>query len=103
MRHSAMKSSEPSAKLGFNFVAGPDCGVSSPSGSIYQSGAIENALRSAYKPEELFGLRNVEQVSSTWPRVAVTTTVESNCWLLANYNQGDSKRYLKPRIATFEA
>lgn len=73
------------------------------SGSIYQSDAIENALRGAYKPEELFGLRNIEQVSSSWPRVAVTTTVETDCWLLANYNQGDSKRYLKSGIATYEA
>ena len=74
------------------------------SGSIYDSDTIESSLRGAYKPEKLFGLRNVEHVcSSSWPRVAVTTTVETDCWLLANYNQGDSKRYLKSGVATYEA
>jgi hypothetical protein len=74
------------------------------SGFIYDSDTIESALCGAYKLENLFGLGNVEHVcSSSWPRVAVTTTVETDCWLLANYNQGDSKRYLKSGIATYEA
>ena len=74
------------------------------SGSIYDSGTIERALRGAYKPGMLYGLGNVEHVcSSSWPRVAVTTTVDNDCWLLANYNQGDSKRYLKSGVATYEA
>jgi hypothetical protein len=74
------------------------------SGSIYDSDTIKNSLDNAYKREKLFGLRNVENVcSSSWPRVAVTTTVETDRWLLANYNQGDSKRYLKSGVATYEA
>lgn len=65
--------------------------------SIYKTEPLEEAMKEILRVKRLFGYR------SNASRVAVTTTVDSNCHLLANYNWGDGKRYLNSNIDTWHA
>ncbi|KAK6531863.1 hypothetical protein TWF694_003028 [Orbilia ellipsospora] len=59
--------------------------------SWYWTANIKKALKDAFgkkAPSQLSGLRN-------HCRVAVTTTVGQQCKLIANYNKGDTDKYLK--------
>ncbi|RYP11186.1 hypothetical protein DL764_000211 [Monosporascus ibericus] len=71
----------------------------------YQTECIETALESAYRPtKDLFGLGSFNHAcQSSWPLVAVTTTVDAETWLFANYNDGDSTRYLGSSVGSFVA
>lgn len=71
-------------------------------GSIYKSDIFEEALKSAYGSVELFGLRNeTHQRPQHLARVAVTTTVDTECRLLTNYRWGDDKTYLGSHCRTW--
>jgi len=73
-------------------------------GSIYETGPLERALQKAYPSKGLFGLRRgTEGRLCNLARVAVTTTVNSECKLFANYNCGNSKYYLNSETNTWEA
>lgn len=65
--------------------------------SIYKTEPFESALRTLFGRKRLFGHRGNSS------RVAVTTTVDTKCRLLANYNWGDGKRYLDSNISTWAA
>ena len=65
--------------------------------SIYQTGPLEEAMKEILRVKRLFGHHGNAS------RVAVTTTVDSDCRLLANYNWGDGKRYLNSNIDTWQA
>ena len=72
-------------------------------GSIYESGPLERALRLAYQEELLFGLRPASKShSQNTPRVAITTTVQSERKLFTNYNCGGTRNYLKSNSRTWE-
>ncbi|KAK3936131.1 hypothetical protein QBC46DRAFT_367088 [Diplogelasinospora grovesii] len=65
--------------------------------SIYETEPLEESMKHIFREKQLFGHR--ENAS----RVAVTTTVDSEFRLLANYNWGDGKRYLNSNIYTWHA
>lgn len=63
-------------------------------GSVYDTTRFEEVLKTAFSDELFFGTctfvaqdRNPSQLP-IWPRVAVTTTVDTECKLFANYNTG---------------
>ncbi|KAF3808981.1 hypothetical protein GCG54_00011173 [Colletotrichum gloeosporioides] len=66
--------------------------------SIYKTSQFEATVRSAFGPQptQVFGRTN-----ST--RVAVTTTVESKTMLIANYNLGDSEKYMRSELPLWRA
>lgn len=65
--------------------------------SIYQTEPLQNAMKNVLGRKLLFGH------GGNASRVAVTTTVESGSFLLANYNWGDGKRYLNSNVDTWFA
>jgi hypothetical protein len=65
--------------------------------SIYKTGPLEEAMKQILRVKRLFGYHGNAS------RVAVTTTVDSDCHLLASYNWGDGKRYLNSNIDTWHA
>ncbi|KAF7547599.1 hypothetical protein G7Z17_g7633 [Cylindrodendrum hubeiense] len=65
--------------------------------SIYKTEPLENALKSIFGQNELFGHRGNAS------RVAVITTVSTESRLLANYNGGDGNRYMNSTIYTWLA
>jgi hypothetical protein len=83
-------------------------------GSIYQTAPLEKALKNAFPDENLFGLHagpyTVKSRLGTHkrnrlqhtPRIAITTTVESEGKVFANYNSGGLKNYLKSNCLTWE-
>jgi hypothetical protein len=74
--------------------------------SIYTSTGIEGALKAAYgQDRELFSMKVVGTPSSVkhLPRVAVTTTVDQDLKIFANYNRGGAKIYLDSTCLTWEA
>ncbi|KAF0322510.1 patatin-like serine [Colletotrichum asianum] len=66
--------------------------------SIYKTSKFEATVVSAFgsQPKQVFGRTN-----ST--RVAVTTTVESKTMLIANYNLGDSDKYMRSEMPLWKA
>ncbi|KAI8315078.1 hypothetical protein K4K61_003038 [Colletotrichum sp. SAR11_59] len=66
--------------------------------SIYKTSTFEATVVSAFgsQPKQVFGRTN-----ST--RVAVTTTVESKTVLIANYNLGDSDKYMRSEMPLWKA
>ncbi|KAF2683588.1 FabD/lysophospholipase-like protein, partial [Lentithecium fluviatile CBS 122367] len=62
--------------------------------SIYKTEPLEDALTEMFGKKPFFG--HHQNVS----RVAVTTTVDEKCRLLANYNWGYGERYLNSNINT---
>ncbi|RDW63044.1 patatin-like phospholipase family protein [Aspergillus mulundensis] len=76
--------------------------------SIYKTIPLETSLRKAYPDQGFFGLSpaspSVRDVVHQ-PRVAVTTTVGTECRLIANYHAGsnDDDGYLDSRLLTWEA
>lgn len=73
-------------------------------GSIYETKALESSMKAVYGSERLFGLhRGTGDKLNTLTRVAVTTTVNSECKLFANYNCGDTKDHLNSNTDTWEA
>jgi hypothetical protein len=74
--------------------------------SIYTSTGIEGALKAAYgQDRELFGMKVVGTPSSVkhLPRVAVTTTVDQDLKIFANYNRGGAGIYLDSTCLSWEA
>ncbi|KAI1388650.1 uncharacterized protein F4822DRAFT_437371 [Hypoxylon trugodes] len=65
--------------------------------SIYKTEPLEAAMKDTFGTQRLFG-----HYGNT-PRVAVTTTVNSDSRLLANYHWGDERRYLNSDINTWYA
>lgn len=65
--------------------------------SIYKTEPLEASLQDAFGQKQLFG----HQENAT--RVAITTTADEECRLLANYHSGDEKRYLNSTIYTWAA
>lgn len=65
--------------------------------SIYKTDPLEESLRRNSGAKLLFGHRGNAS------RVAVTTTVNSESRLLANYNWGDGERYLNSNILTWRS
>lgn len=78
--------------------------VKRPIYSIYNIDAFENSLKLAYSSKwQLFGLHNWDSGRlGVLPRVAVTTTVDTENWMFANYNSGDTERYLKSSVAAYK-
>lgn len=64
---------------------------------VYKTEPLEKALKSILGSKRLFGHRN------NACRVAVTTTVDKENRLIANYNWGDRKRYLNSDMSTWLA
>jgi len=59
--------------------------------STYSTPELERAFQTAFRPnttQDVFGIQNSR-------RVAVTTTVNNELRLIANYNRGDANRYLQ--------
>ncbi|OCL10312.1 FabD/lysophospholipase-like protein [Glonium stellatum] len=74
-------------------------------GSIYDSAVLEKALQAVFPDENFFGLRiDAAQKLLHCPRVAITTTVESQCKLFTNYNCGGAEGtdYLSSSLSTWE-
>lgn len=77
-------------------------------GSIYDTTAFERSLSKAYPKYNLFGLSPGSPLDGNLlhrPRVAVTTTVSSDCKLFTNYNAGSSggeDYYLNSSLSTWE-
>jgi hypothetical protein len=76
--------------------------------SIYATDTIEDVLKTSYGEDALstlYGLRTSSRrdVPSTTVRVAVTTSVNKNLRLFANYNWGEGEVYLNSRIKVWEA
>ncbi len=72
--------------------------------SYFPTSAIREALRRAYLPQKLLGIKSANgRLCGSLTRVAVTTTVDSDCRLLANYCTGDGERYLGSSLQTYEA
>lgn len=77
-------------------------------GSIYDTTALESSLRKAYPEYDLFGLSASSPQDGNLlhrPRVAVTTTVGSDCKLFTNYNAGSTggdDYYLNSSLSTWE-
>lgn len=65
--------------------------------SIYQTEPLERSLREVFGSKLLFGLEG----NAT--RVVITTTVEKDGRLLANYNWGDEKNYLDSNVSIWAA
>jgi len=65
--------------------------------SIYKTEPLEAALQDVYGRKKLFGY----QGNAT--RVAITTTVDADTRLFANFNSGDGKAYLNSNIHTWAA
>ena len=63
-------------------------------GSIYDTESLKPALQTAYTYKSLFELRLGESQPNPLTKVAVTTTVNSECKLFANYDCMDSKSHL---------
>jgi hypothetical protein len=73
--------------------------------SIYLSKPFETALSAAFgKDRQLFGLTISENCKSTrnLPRVVVTTTVDKDLKVFANYDRGGSGDYLTSKCLTWE-
>jgi hypothetical protein len=67
--------------------------------SIYLTADMDKALLEAFgksSPTQVFGMKN-------HCRVAVTTTVDKDCNLIANYNRGGDDRYLNSELHLWEA
>ncbi|KAL4987485.1 hypothetical protein BDW68DRAFT_177857 [Aspergillus falconensis] len=77
-------------------------------GSIYITPPLEHSLMEAYSSQGVFGLLPAAPQHGGvihQPRVAVTTTVGTDCKLIANYNAGSSgaSDYLNSSLQTWEA
>jgi hypothetical protein len=77
-------------------------------GSIYDSAALQQSLEEILSSSRIFyGLSPFMSPNGNLhhcPRVAITTTVETECRLFANYSPGKHARplHLKSSLATWE-
>lgn len=69
--------------------------------SIYVTKNLEDSLRAAYGSRNFFGLLPKQGFPHS-TRVAVTTTVDSEPKLIANYNSGDKNEYLNSSSSSWE-
>src|SRR5689334_11596462 len=66
--------------------------------SIYLSKDMETALENAFStgtPKQVFGMEN-------HCRAAVTTTVDKDCYLVANYHRGGTGTYLNSELSVWD-
>jgi hypothetical protein len=76
--------------------------------AIYDTMKLEDTMKKAYPEENLFGLRPPTGTDGKTrklehlPRLAVTTTVQSEARLLCNYNNSGLNQYLNSNVLSWK-